>query len=156
MKERSQRLKAVKKIIRENRVTSQEELLGILRHHGYRVTQATLSRDLKVLKVAKVSRGSDGYYYALPSEEERKESERNYIYDFVRGYVSIKFSQNIGVIRTLNGHADSVAIALDNLIGDAVLGTIAGDDTVIAVLEQDTQQEEFMRLLREKIPEIEE
>ena len=156
MKERSQRLKAVKKIIRENRVTSQEELLGILRHHGYRVTQATLSRDLKVLKVAKVSHGSDGYYYALPSEEERKESERNYIYDFVRGYVSIKFSQNIGVIRTLNGHADSVAIALDNLIGDAVLGTIAGDDTVIAVLEQDTQQEEFMRLLREKIPEIEE
>jgi len=156
VKERSQRLKAVKKIIRENRVTSQEELLGILRHHGYRVTQATLSRDLKVLKVAKVSRGSDGYYYALPSEEERKESERNYIYDFVRGYVSIKFSQNIGVIRTLNGHADSVAIALDNLIGDAVLGTIAGDDTVIAVLEQDTQQEEFMRLLREKIPEIEE
>ncbi len=156
MKERAQRLKAVKKIIRENLVTSQEELLRFLQEHGYNITQATLSRDLKVLKVAKLSRGSEGYYYALPSEEERKESERNYVYDFTRGYVSIKFSHNIGVIRTLNGHADSVAIALDNLIDDVVLGTIAGDDTVLAVLDQNATADEFMSSLRRYVPELEE
>ena len=156
MKERSQRLKAVRKIIREHEITSQEELLGILQQYGYKVTQATLSRDLKLLKVAKLSRGSAGYYYAVPSEEERRESEGNYIHDFVRGYVTIKFSGNIGVIRTLTGHADSVAIAVDNLIGEAVLGTVAGDDTVIAVLAQHATPEEFMGVLREKIPEIEE
>ncbi len=156
MKDRSQRLKVVKRIIRDQRVTSQEQLLGILKQHGYSVTQATLSRDLKVLNVAKISRSSHGYYYTLPSAEERRESERNYISDFVRGYVSIRFSHNIGVIRTLTGHADSVAIAVDNVMPDTVLGTVAGDDTVIAVLKQSMSAEEFMSLLREKVPEIEE
>ena len=77
MKERAERLKVIKAIIKENRVDSQEKLLQILEDHGYSVTQATLSRDLKYLKVGKLSDGHSGYYYSIPSEEERREYIKN-------------------------------------------------------------------------------
>lgn len=156
MKERDIRLKAIKRIIRNNRISSQEALLGYLQEEGFNVTQATLSRDLKLLKVGKVSQGENGYYYTLPGEEERKESEQGYIQDFQRGYVSIEFSGNLGVVRTLSGHADSVALALDNMNMDEILGTIAGDDTVMLVLSEGVTGEEFLTKLREKIPDLEE
>ncbi|HOV38574.1 MAG TPA: ArgR family transcriptional regulator [Spirochaetales bacterium] len=156
MKERHIRLKAVKRIIRSNKIASQEALLGYLQEEGFTVTQATLSRDLKLLKVGKVSQGESGYYYALPGEEERKESEKGYIQDFQRGYVSIEFSGNIGVVRTLTGHANSVALALDNMNMEEILGTIAGDDTVMLVLREGVTVEEFLRKFREKVPDLEE
>ncbi len=156
MKERPLRLQAIKKIIRSNRITSQEQLLRHLGDEGYRVTQATLSRDLKLLKVGKVAQGPNGYTYTLPSEEERRESERSYVQDFLRGYVSIEFSGTVAVVRTLTGHADSVGFALDNLsIGD-ILGTVAGNDTVIVVLREGTDRESFLRQLKAKAPEFEE
>jgi len=120
------------------------------------VTQATLSRDLKVLKVGKVSEGSSGYYYTLPSDEERRESERSYIQDFLRGYVSLDFSGNLGVVRTLAGHAGSVALALDCLNMEEILGTVAGDDTVLIVLREGVTHKAILKELREKIPDLEE
>jgi transcriptional regulator of arginine metabolism len=156
MKERHIRLKAIKRIIRSNKIASQEALLGYLQEEGFTVTQATLSRDLKLLKVGKVSQGESGYYYALPGEEERKESEKGYIQDFQRGYVSIEFSGNIGVVRTLTGHANSVALALDNMNMEEILGTIAGDDTVMLVLREGVTVEAFLGKFREKVPDLEE
>lgn len=156
MKERQARLQAIKKIIRQNKINSQERLLGFLQKEDYSVTQATLSRDLKLLKVGKVSEGADGYFYALPSEEERRESERSYVEDFRRGYVSIDFSENIAVVRTLTGHADSVAIALDNLNISEILGTVAGNDTVIAVLRGSELRETILAKLQNKLPDLEE
>jgi len=156
VKERQARLQAIKKIIRQNKINSQERLLGFLQKEDYSVTQATLSRDLKLLKVGKVSEGADGYFYALPSEEERRESERSYVEDFRRGYVSIDFSENIAVVRTLTGHADSVAIALDNLNISEILGTVAGNDTVIAVLRGSELRETILAKLQNKLPDLEE
>ena len=92
MKERFERLKAVRGLIKAHRIDSQETLLQLLQEAGYSVTQATLSRDLKFLKVGKVSDGHSGYYYTVPSDEERRESERHYIQDFLRGYVSIDWN----------------------------------------------------------------
>ena len=155
MKERFERLKVVKKIIKNNRIDSQETLLGFLEKEGYSVTQATLSRDLKLLRVGKIADGHSGYYYTLPGDEERRESEKTYLQDFLRGYVSIDFSGNIAVIRTLTGHADSVAIALDNLMFEGVIGTVAGDDTVIAVLAEGISSQDFLHIMREKLPQLE-
>jgi transcriptional regulator of arginine metabolism len=149
-------LKTIKRIIKTNRVASQEELLGFLIAEGYSVTQATLSRDLKLLKVGKVSEGQTGYYYTLPGEEDRRESEKSYVQDFQRGYVSIEFSHNLGVVRTLTGHANSVALALDNLGMEEILGTIAGDDTVLIVLKERVSGSDIIEKLREKIPDLEE
>lgn len=156
MKERTQRLKAIKRIIRSHRINSQETLLNHLVRDGFNVTQATLSRDLKLLKVGKISEGADGYYYSLPSEEERKESEHSYVLDFQRGFVSIDFSHNMGVIRTLPGHAGSVALALDSIAFEDVLGTIAGDDTVVIIIREGVSNAQMMEILRSKFPDLDE
>lgn len=156
MKERQNRLKMIRRIIKGNHVASQEDLLGLLAAEGYSVTQATLSRDLKLLKVGKISEGQTGYYYTMPGEEDRRESEKSYVQDFQRGYVSIEFSHNLGVVRTLTGHANSVALALDNLGMEEILGTIAGDDTVFMVLKEGAPGAHIIDKLREKIPDLEE
>ena len=156
VKERQVRLKAIKRIIKNNRIASQETLLGFLLEEGFSVTQATLSRDLRLLKVGKISEGPGGYFYTLPGEDDRRESERSYVQDFQRGYVSLEFSGNVGVVRTLTGHANSVALALDNLAMEEILGTIAGDDTVMMVLREGVEADDIIGKLREKIPDLEE
>ncbi|HOV93664.1 MAG TPA: ArgR family transcriptional regulator [Spirochaetales bacterium] len=155
MKERIERLKVVKNIIKTNRIDSQETLLQKLAEVGYSVTQATLSRDLKYLKVGKVADGQTGYYYTIPSEEERKESERHSIQDFLRGYVSVDWNDSLVVVRTFSGHSDSVALAIDNMGMDDVLGTISGRDNVVFIaLKQGSTGESFIKALKEKIPDL--
>jgi transcriptional regulator of arginine metabolism len=157
MKERLTRLKAVRRLIQTYRIESQEILLGYLQKEGFVVTQATLSRDLKLLKVGKVSDGRSGYIYTLPGDDERQESERTYINDFLRGYISIEWSGSVVVIKTYSGHSDSVALAVDNLGLDDVLGTIAGrDNTVFVALREGISGDDFMNKMKESIPELEE
>jgi transcriptional regulator of arginine metabolism len=157
MKERLVRLKAIRKLIQTCRIESQEILLGHLQKEGFIVTQATLSRDLKLLKMGKVSDGRSGYIYTLPGDDERRETERAYINDFLRGYISIDWSGNIVVIKTYSGHSDSVALAVDTLGLDDVLGTIAGrDNTVFVALREGITGDDFMNRMRESIPELEE
>ncbi|MDR2537700.1 MAG: ArgR family transcriptional regulator [Treponema sp.] len=156
MKERLIRLKTIQKLIQTYRIESQETLLGYLHKEGFIVTQATLSRDLKLLKVGKISDGHKGYVYSLPGEEERQESDRAYIHDFLRGYVSIEWSGNMVVIKTYSGHSDSVALAVDNLGLDHVLGTLAGrDNTVFVCLREGVSGEDFVNSMKESIPELE-
>lgn len=155
MKERLSRLKAIRKLIKNHRIESQEDLLGHLQTEGFDVTQATLSRDLKLLKVGKVSDGHASYVYTLPDEDERRESEQIYTQDFLRGYVSIDFSDNIVVIKTFSGHANSVSAALDQFNLDEVLGTVAGDNCIFACLRSGVTGEDFMKALRQRMPELE-
>ncbi|MBN2617139.1 MAG: ArgR family transcriptional regulator [Spirochaetales bacterium] len=155
MTSRPDRLKIIQKIIEEEVITSQEQLLHILTEDGVSVTQATLSRDLKMLKVGKVSDGSNGYIYSLPSVLNLKESEQQYINDFKRGFLTIGFSGNICVVKTLPGHANSTAAAIDNLSFDEVLGSIAGDDTIMIILNEDYTRDHFIESLQEKITDME-
>ncbi len=156
MKERLARLKAIRKLIRTYRIESQETLLGYLQREAFTVTQATLSRDLKLLKVGKVSDGQNGYVYALPGEDEAPEADRSCVQDFLRGYISIDWSGPLVVIKTYSGHSDSVALAIDTLALDDVLGTISGrDNTVFVCLREGLKGEDFLAHLKEKIPEIE-
>jgi transcriptional regulator of arginine metabolism len=156
VKERLARLKTVRKLIKTYRIESQETLLGYLQKEGYLVTQATLSRDLKLLKVGKISDGHSGYVYSLPGDDERQETERAYVHDFLRGYISIEWSGSLVVIKTYSGHSDAVALAVDNLGLDDVLGTIAGrDNTVFVCLREGMSGEDFMIRMKESIPELE-
>lgn len=155
MKERLERLKVVKTLIKAHRIDSQETLLQLLAEAGYSVTQATLSRDLKYLKVGKLADGQTGYYYTVPSEEERKESEKHYIQDFLRGYVSIDWNDALIVVRTFSGHSDSVALAIDNMGLEDVLGTVSGRDNVVFIaLKRGCTGDDFVKSLREKIPDF--
>lgn len=157
MKERLSRLKSIRKLIKTYRIESQDALLAYLQKEGYEVTQATLSRDLKLLKVGKISDGHSGYVYTLPGEDERQESELTLVQDFLRGYISIEFSGNMVVIRTYSGHADVVSTAVDSMALDEVLGTIAGrDNCVFVCLREGVTGEQFLDALKLKIPELDE
>lgn len=155
MKERPDRLQAIRRIIRENRIESQETLLATLAREGYRVTQATLSRDLRTLRVGKISDGQNGAYYTLSKTDISPEDNRSYIQDFKRGFISFDASANIGVIQTLPGHANSVALALDQLSFPEILGTIAGDDTVFLVMKEGVGKKDVLATLQNRIPDME-
>ncbi len=157
MKERNNRLKVIRKLIKNNQIESQEVLLNALQEEGFTVTQATLSRDLKLLKVGKLSDGKNGYVYVMPGDDERGETDKSLIQDFLRGYISIDYSGNIVVIKTYSGYSDVVAVALDTLAMDEILGTIAGgDNCVFACLKEGVNGEEFLKVLKRKIPDIDE
>lgn len=152
---RLQRLQAVKEIIKTKKVRSQEELNDILAAKGFSVAQATLSRDLKFLKVTKTIDKKGGFYYSLPEAESAKETMTGFYNDLERGVISIGFSGNIGVLHTMPGHANSAAFALDNLELNGILGTIAGDDTVMIILKETSSRETVKNKLLQIVPELE-
>ena len=155
MKERLVRLDAIQKLIKTEKIKSQDKLLEHLEKRGFAVTQATLSRDLKTLMVGKISDGQGSYVYTLPGNEEHREAKRTYTHDFLRGYISIDWSGNIVVIKTHSGHSDPVAVALDNLGLDEMLGTIAGNDNTVAVfLREGVSGTDFKKRLKEVMPDL--
>ena len=151
MKDREVRLECIKKVIRNKRIDSQEVLLEKLLEEGYSVTQATLSRDLKALRVGKVSDGNKGYYYTLPGDAQFAVTEKDYLQDVQRGFISYDFSLNICVVNTQPGHANSVALAIDQINLHEILGTIAGDDTVLLVLKEGADRTNIHAFFKGKI-----
>ncbi|WP_372773019.1 arginine repressor [Mangrovibacterium sp.] len=137
MRNRVSRQLAIRKIISSNEIHSQEELLVKLHEDGYDLTQATLSRDLKMLKVAKVPSGNQGYRYVVPegmnNEIRTSGSEVNFLAD---GFRDLNFSGNLAVMRTRPGYASSIAAVLDNAEPYEILGSIAGDDTILLVMRE--------------------
>ncbi len=149
--QKAERMETVKRIIRENRISSQEQILSELQKEGFEVTQATLSRDLKQLKVAKISDGTDGYMYSVPGFNKPKQAvpaSSVYIEDLKRGFISLAFSGNMCMIITLVGHANSVAAAIDNLAIPGILGTVAGDDTIFVLLSEGASRAEIENFFR--------
>jgi transcriptional regulator of arginine metabolism len=145
-------LEVIRRIIANNTVDSQEHLTELLRRKGFEVTQATLSRDLKRLGIGKAPTPQGGYTYVPAEGEVKPGSDATYIQDFKRGFLSVEFSSTLGLMRTLPGHASSVASALDNLRIREVLGTIAGDDTVLIVPRNGVSPFRLKRALRSRIP----
>ena len=116
MKRKSNRLDAIKMIISGKEVGSQEELLKALENEGFEVTQATLSRDLKQLKVAKAANINGKYVYVLPNNIMYKRSNTQSTSEMLMnsGFVSLQFSGNLAIIRTRPGYASSMAYDIDN------------------------------------------
>jgi transcriptional regulator of arginine metabolism len=142
LKDKEARLTAVARIIRGERIESQETLLDRLKKQGFTVTQATLSRDLKNLKVGKAAGEGGGYAYALPGAG-GLEPSRDYLLDLRQGFLSYEFSRNLCVIKTPPGHASSVALALDHLGRTEFAGSVAGDDTILLVLRESVKREKI-------------
>lgn len=137
MKSKNSRLDAIKMIISSKEIGSQDELLQELMKEGYSLTQATLSRDLKQLKVAKAASMNGNYVYVLPNNTMYKRmTEQHSAGEMLmyNGFVSIDFSSNLAVIKTRPGYASRLAYDIDNHDFEEILGTIAGDDTILLVL----------------------
>lgn len=125
------RHKAILELLDETAVTSQDELQRLLRKRGFDVGQATLSRDIRELGLAKTSGG-----YSIPGREAAAESELPSVSRLVREFVtSVRAAQNLLVTKTSVGSAQPVAAALDGENWPEALGTIAGDDTILIVCE---------------------
>jgi len=152
VKEKLARLDAVRRLIMKEKIKSQDTLLERLQKEGFAVTQATLSRDLRELKVSRVSDGMGSYFYAIGEQD----AENTFAHDFLRGCISIEWSGNIVVVKTHSGHSDPVAVALDSFGFNEILGTIAGNDNTVAVfLREGYSGEDFMKRIKETIPEFE-
>lgn len=157
MKNRTKRQLAIKQIILSGKISSQDELLRIMKEQGYELTQATLSRDLKILKVAKVSDQALGYVYVIPEgmnmESQRETSRINFLAD---GFRDIQFSGNLAVIKTMPGYASSLAVVIDNAQPYEIIGTIAGDDTILIVMRDGITQNDLINSLILILPKLEE
>jgi len=157
MKIKKNRLETLRMIISSRELGSQDELLEALQQEGFKLTQATLSRDLKQLKVAKAATMSGNYVYVLPNVTMYKRvSTPNRIKEMMQvpGFLSINFSGNIGVIKTRPGYASSIAYNIDNSDIPYIIGTIAGDDTILIVIKQGVSEEEVINALSEVVPNM--
>lgn len=148
MKNKRERLKVVSEILRLQVIGSQEELLGELRKKGYEITQATLSRDLKALKVAKTPLSDGTYKYVLPPQIKPISDELTSLNFTSHGAVlSLDFSGRLAVVKTKPGYASAIAWDIDNRATNEVLGTIAGDDTVLLIPREGVSRDEIMKII---------
>lgn len=157
MRIKNSRLEAIKKIISSKEIGSQEDLINELSQEGFVLTQATLSRDLKQLKVAKAASMNGNYVYVLPNDTMYKRMTDNVsIRDMMRhtGFISIHFSKNIAIIKTRPGYASSLAYDIDNSNFAEILGTIAGDDTILLVIAEGFSESQVKRSLEKIIANI--
>ena len=157
MKIKKNRLETLRMIISSQELGSQEELLNALQKEGFKLTQATLSRDLKQLKVAKAATMNGNYVYVLPNVTMYKRvSTPHQIREMMQvpGFLSINFSGNMGVIKTRPGYASSIAYNIDNSEIPQIIGTIAGDDTIFIVIKQGVSEEEVITALSEVVPNL--
>lgn len=153
MKNKNNRLETIRLIISEQDIKNQDQLLQALNSKGFSVTQATLSRDLKKMKISKVANTYGDYLYVLPNHALLQKKNAAGGGDEIvlnqprYGFVSLHFSGNMAVIKTKPGYASSLAYDVDNHNLPGVLGTIAGDDTLLIVLAENASRTEIKHQL---------
>ena len=151
MKNKNERLLEIRRLIGTRNISSQEELMKLLEKRGFELTQATLSRDLKYLKVAKMPDENSGYVYILPDKEQNLDTAEINGTGY-SGLISVDFAQGMAILRTLPGHASSIAYAIDNLDAYEIAGTIAGDDTILLIPRDGVSKADLMKLLKVRLP----
>ena len=154
MSNKNYRLQLIKELINGERIESQENLAERLKDKGLTLTQATLSRDLKLLNAAKVADDS-GYRYVIGERVRSTAHQKECLREIAGALVSLDFAGYMGVIKTKIGYAGSVALAVDKLNIPDILGTIAGDDTVFFVMRDESRKDAISAYLSGKIPEKE-
>ncbi len=122
-------------IINSNEVETQDKLVALLKKSGYKVTQATVSRDIKELQLIKTLSPSGKYKYTVGTNNDQPVTER-FIKIFKDTILTVSFSGNIIVVKTLTGCANAACEAIDSLNVQNIIGTIAGDSTVFVVVNE--------------------
>lgn len=144
------RHKQIIEIISNNEIGSQDILLNMLMTKGFELTQATLSRDIKELKLVKMPTAKGDYVYRLSHnlaniQPNRDSSISSY------GFIKIEFSGNLSVVKTRPGYAMGIASEIDEKISHEIIGTVAGDDTILLILREGITHEEVIRALSQFI-----
>jgi transcriptional regulator of arginine metabolism len=151
------RLEVLKSLLSSKEFGGQVELLSALEQEGIMVTQATLSRDLKQLKVAKAASLNGNYVYVLPNDTmyKRKVNDDS-VAEMMQynGFISLAFSGNMAVIKTRPGYASRLAYDIDSKNYFEILGTIAGDDTILMIIREKISHRAVKNALVDLIPDI--
>ena len=130
---KEQRQSKILSLIQKQEIETQEDLADELEKAGFKVTQATVSRDIRELKLTKVAGKNNEQKYVALTNYENQISEK-VIRVFKAGFVSMDVAQNILVIRTLTGMGNAVAAAIDGFKHEEIVGTLAGDDTIFCAI----------------------
>lgn len=142
------RIMKIKEIIQRQVIETQEELAQALKEEGIVVTQATVSRDIKDLMLIKIPYKNGHYRYALSNEKQNLMSKNHTAILFQEAVVKIDHSMNMVILHTIPGSASSVAFALDHAKNDSIIGTLAGDDTVLIILKNPEDVPQFLSHLQ--------
>ena len=134
-------------LISRYEIDTQDELIERLRDYGYDVTQATVSRDIRELKISKMTTGKGTYRYVLPKQSVDTDSGMRFSTTVIDSIVSVDHACNIVVLKTYAGLAGAVAVGIDGMNMHQVLGCVAGDDTIIVV----TRNEGSAKIISERI-----
>ncbi len=145
-KMKSSRQSAIIEIIENNDIETQEELIGLLAQRGFKVTQATVSRDIRELKLIKVTGELGKYKYIVPAPG-AEDSQHVYVAAFAASIKSVESAMNLVIIKTYPGLANAVAANLDSQGELGIVGCVAGDDTIFAA----THNEYDAKTVTEKI-----
>ncbi len=147
---KNKRHEKILQLIEEEIIVTQDELQNLLLNLGYNVTQSTVSRDIKELRIVKAQDINGVYRYISSKSAQmrvRDNSREHFIDVFSKGAIDVRFALNNIVIKCYSGMASSTCVAVDTLFGNEILGSLAGDDTIIAV----APSESAAKLLTDKL-----
>jgi transcriptional regulator of arginine metabolism len=154
MKSKNERLTAIWNLVNACSLGNQEELLKQLHEKGFAITQATLSRDIKQLQIIKKPDTEGNYVYATSGQNiylNKFKNKKGRIMISFAGFLSLDFSDKLAVIKTRPGYAMGIASDIDQSVSGIILGTIAGDDTILLIpregVERETVRETLMALI---------
>ena len=147
---KSMRHTAILRIISEQEIETQDDLIAKLKENGFDVTQATVSRDIKQLGLVKTTDGEGKYRYSAPHPSSSG-SDSKFKNILSEAIISSESAENMVVVKTYSGMANAAAAAIDALASDRILGSIAGDDTILIVTENDETAEEFSEILKDAV-----
>lgn len=147
---KAQRHIKIREVITSQDIETQEELVEQLKKAGYNVTQATVSRDIKELHLVKVPLSNGSYKYSLPAD--RRFNPLQKLKRLLQeSFVSIDVAENQIVMKTLPGNAHALAALLDNLDWNEIIGTIAGDDTILIICRSKEVADEIVKRFLEML-----
>ena len=138
---------AILDIISTNEVKTQEELSAYLKERGFNATQATISRDIKELRLIKVASHSGGYQYSTPEQSSTATHMTRLKNIFRECVVKVDRAQNLVVLKTLVGMANAAAAAIDAMKIRDIVGTLAGDDNILVILRTNEDAEKFCEMV---------
>ena len=152
MRNKTERLNLIKRVIGEELISSQEELIKRLAEHGIHATQSTLSRDFKEINISKMPHPDKGYIYVL-SEKLGTEIITNTA-NLGDAVLDIRFSHNIAVISTKSGYASAVSVIIDSRKSRDIIGSIAGDNNIILILHESATHETILAQMQQLFPAL--
>lgn len=150
---KQKRQEKILEIISNNNVTTQGNLMDLLKLNGFNATQATLSRDMRELRLVKVMGESGLYKYAVPSNEKVTELGTKFRSIFAEAVIGVDYAFHIVVLKCHTGMANAACAALDNMKIRDIVGSIAGDDTIFILLRTEQQALKFVSEIKQIIKE---